>query len=566
MVNDARRRADRAGKLNQDVHPLAGKSPTESSLVNIPDLVSAYYSEQPDPLQATQSVVFGTSGHRGSSLRLSFNEAHILATTQAVCLYRRAHGIDGPLFLGWDTHALSEPARMTAIEVLAGNNVEVMMDVNEDVTPTPVISYAILAYNRGRKRGLADGIVITPSHNPPEYGGLKYDAPSGGAADTSVTDWIQDEANRIMLEGLRSVARIPWDRARQAATVHRIDYLSAYVNDLVAVIDREFLEGSGLQVGIDPLGGASTRYWEAVSDQYGLQLTIVNGAADPTFRFMALDWDGAVRMDPSSPYSMARPIEHRNRYDLTIANDPDADRYGIVSRGGGLLDPNHALAASVWYLFRHRPDWNEAAAVGKTVVTSSLIDRVAALLGKRVFEVPVGFKYFVDGLFDGSLAVAGEESAGSSFLRRDGAVWTTDKDGLIMGLLAIESMARTGHDPAEQYATLAAVVGEPFYERVDLPATPDQKTLLARLAPSDVLVTALAGDTIRAVLTTASGNGRPIGGIKVVTDNGWFAARPSGTEAVCKVYAESFKGRNHLQRIQEEAYAIIQTAVPNAQA
>ena len=545
----------------EQVHRLAGKPAPESLLVNVPKLVTAYYAEHPDPSEAAQRLVFGTSGHRGSSLKVGFNEAHVLAITQAICLYRRAHGIDGPLFLGWDTHALSEPARVSALEVLAANGVEVMVDADDDVTPTPVISQAILAHNHRRTKALADGIVITPSHNPPEYGGLKYDPPSGGPADTPVTDWIKDKANELLGDGLREVARIPWGRARRAATMHRLDYLNAYLGALRHVIDLEVVQGSGLNVGIDPLGGASLRYWEEVGQQYGIQLTIVNRAVDPTFRFMTVDRDGAIRMDPSSPYAMARLIEHRDRFDLAFANDPDADRYGIVTRGGGLLDPNHYLAVSVWYLFRHRPDWKSTAAVGKTVVTSSLIDRVAARLGRRLVEVPVGFKYFVDGFLDGSLGVAGEESAGASFLRRDGAVWTTDKDGLIMGLLAVEATARTGHDPGEQYAALVADLGEPFYARVDLPATLEQKAVLARLAPRDVPVTVLAGDPIRAVLTTAAGDHRPIGGIKVVTDQGWFAARPSGTEAVYKLYAESFKDRTHLHRIQKEAYAIIQTAV-----
>ena len=545
----------------EQVHPLAGKPAPESLLVNVPKVVTAYYAEHPVPSEAPQRVVFGTSGHRGSSLQAGFNEAHVLAITQAICLYRRAGGINGPLFLGWDTHALSEPARVSALEVLAANGVEVMVDEHDDVTPTPVISQAILAYNRGRTEGLADGIVITPSHNPPEYGGLKYDPPSGGPADTPVTGWIQDTANEILGNELRGVARIPWERARRAATVHRFDYLNAYVGDLRHVIDMGVLQGSRLHVGIDPLGGASLRYWEAVGQEYGVRLTIVNRAVDPTFRFMTVDRDGAIRMDPSSPYAMARLIELRGRFDLAFANDPDADRYGIVTRGAGLLDPNHYLAASVWYLFRHRPDWKSTAMVGKTVVTSSLIDRVAARLGRRLVEVPVGFKYFVDGLLDGAIGVAGEESAGASFLRRDGAVWTTDKDGLIMGLLAMESMARTGHDPGEQYRSLVAELGEPFYARIEFPATPEQKAVLARLAARDVRVTVLAGDPIRAVMTTASGDHRPIGGIKVVTDQGWFAARPSGTEAVYKLYAESFKDRTHLRRIQEEAHAIIRTAV-----
>jgi len=545
----------------EKVHPLAGKPAPESLLVNVPKLVTAYYAERPDPAVAAQRVVFGTSGHRGSSLQVGFNEVHVLAITQAICLYRRTHGIDGPLFLGWDTHALSEPARVSALEVLAANGVEVMVDDQDDVTPTPVISHAILAYNRGRAEGRADGIVITPSHNPPEYGGIKYDPPSGGPADTPVTDWIQDKANELLGDGQRGVARIPWERARQAATVHRFDYLNAYVGDLRNVIDMEMLPGSRIHVGVDPLGGASLRYWEAVGQQYGVQLTIVNRAVDPTFRFMTVDRDGTIRMDPSSPYAMAGLIELRERYDLAFANDPDADRFGIVTRGGGLLDPNHYLAASVWYLFRHRPDWKNTAAVGKTVVTSSLIDRVAAGLGRRLVEVPVGFKYFVDGLLDGSLGVAGEESAGATFLRHDGAVWTTDKDGLIMGLLAVEMTARAGQDPGEQYRALVAEFGEPFYGRVDFPATSAQKAALALLAPRDVRVTVLAGDPIRGVLTTASGDHRAIGGIKVVTDQGWFAARPSGTEAVLKIYAESFRDLAHLLRIQEEAYAIIQTAV-----
>ena len=424
------------GGGGDQVDPLAGKPAPESLLVNVPKLVTAYYSEHPDASEEAQRVAFGTSGHRGSSLRVSFNEAHILAITQAICLYRRARAIDGPLFLGWDTHALSEPARVSALEVLAANGVEVMVDDHDGVTPTPVISRAILAYNRGRTEGFADGIVITPSHNPPEYGGLKYDPPSGGPAGTPVTDWIQNKANEILGTGLRSVIRIPWERARKAATVHRFDYLSAYVGDLRTVIDMELLESSNLNVGVDPLGGASLRYWEAVGQQYGVRLAIVNHAVDPTFRFMTVDRDGAIRMDPSSPYAVAGLIELRGRFDLALANDPDADRYGIVTRGAGLVDPNHYLTACVWYLFRHRPGWKTTAAVGKTVVTSSLIDRVAARLGRGLFEVPVGFKYFVDGFLDGSLGVAGEESAGASFLRRDGTVWTTDKDGLIMGLLA----------------------------------------------------------------------------------------------------------------------------------
>ena len=554
-------KAPAPGAESQDVHPLAGKPAPESLLVNVPKLVTAYYAEQPDPSVKAQRVVFGTSGHRGSSLDVSFNEAHILAATQAICLYRQAHGIDGPLFLGWDTHALSEPARVSALEVLAANGVDVMVDVDDNVTPTPVISHAILAHNSVRTRPRADGIVITPSHNPPEYGGLKYDPPSGGPADASVTAWIQDKANGILEGGLREVVRIPWERARRQTSVHRHDYANAYVSDLRHVIDMEVLKTSRLNAGVDPLGGASLRYWDRIAETYGIQLTIVNRTIDPTFRFMTVDRDGAIRMDPSSPYAMAGLIELRDRFEIAFANDPDADRYGIVTSARGLLDPNQYLAACVWYLFRHRPDWKSDSAVGKTVVTSSLIDCVARRFGRRLVEVPVGFKYFVAGLLDGSIGIAGEESAGASFLRRDGAVWTTDKDGLIMGLLSIESMAITGHDPGEQYQALVAELGEPFYARADFPATPEQKSALASLTPRDILVTVLAGDPIQAVLTTASGDQRPFGGIKVVTEHGWFAVRPSGTEAVYKLYAESFRDRAHLQRIQEEAHGIIEAAV-----
>lgn len=542
------------------LHPLAGKPAPESVLVNIPKLVTAYYSDHPNPSEPSHRIVFGTSGHRGSSLRSSFNEAHVLAITQAICLYRKTFDITGPLFLGWDTHALSDPARMTAMEVLAGNGIDVMIAVDDDFTPTPAISRAILAHNRGRRSGLADGIVVTPSHNPPESGGIKYDPPSGGPAPTVVSDWIQDRANKILENRLQGVVRIPWERARHAATVHRFDSLGDYVRDLPSVIDMPSLEGSGLRVGIDPLGGAALRYWEAVGEMYRLDLTITNRSVDPTFRFMALDSDGAVRMDPSSRFSLAPLIELRNQFDLAIANDPDGDRYGIVSRTAGLLTPNESLATSVSYLSSSRPDWSPTAAVGKTIVTSSLIDRVATKLGRRLLEVPVGFKYFVDGLLDGSIGVAGEESAGASFLRRDGTVWTTDKDGLIMGLLAMESTIRTGREPGEQYADLAAELGQPFYERVDLPATPEQKLLLSRLAPGDVKVTTLGGDPIRARLTATAEHQQPIGGIKVVTEHGWFAARPSGTEDLVKLYAESFRDRDHLRRIQEEAFVILQSA------
>ena len=542
------------------VHPLAGRPAPPELLVNVPRLLTAYYTERPDPSVAAQRIAFGTSGHRGSSLAAGFNEAHILAMTQAICLYRTAHGIDGPLFLGWDTHALSEPARVSALEVLAANGIDVMIDARDDFTPTPVVSWAILAHNQGRRTGLADGIVITPSHNPPEYGGLKYDPPSGGPAETAVTAWIQDKANALLADDLRGVARQPWPRARRAATMHRFEYVTSYVGELDAVIAMDAIRGSKLNVGVDPLGGASVRYWEAIAEHWKIGLSVANPAVDPTFRFMPVDRDGKIRMDPSSPYAMARLLELRDRFDLAFGNDPDADRYGIVSRSAGLLDPNHYLAAAVSYLFPHRPDWNAAAGVGKTVVTSTMIDRVAARLGRRLVEVPVGFKYFVDGLLDGSLGIAGEESAGGSFLRRDGTVWATDKDGLIMGLLAAEMTARTGRDPAEQYRALVAELGEPFYERIDLPATAEQKTALERVSPDELGLDTLAGDPIRAVRTTVPGDERPIGGLKVVTEHGWFAARPSGTEAVFKVYAESFKGRDHLRRIQEDAHAVIQKA------
>ena len=543
------------------VHPLAGKTAPESLLVDVAKLIAAYYSEQPNPHEATQRVRFGTFGHRGSSLQVSFNEAHVLATTQAICDYRRAHGKSGPLFLGWDTHALSEPTRVSVLEVLAANGVEVMVDVRDDVTPTPVISHAILTYNRERPRGRADGIVITPSHNPPEDGGIKYDPPSGGPAASTATDWIQDQANALLEGGLRDVRRMPWARARRAESVHSFDYRDAYVGDLPQVLDMDVLQHSGLHVGVDPLGGASLRYWEDIAERYGIHLSIVNRTIDPTFRFVPVDKDGAIRMDPASPYAMSRLIDRRAGFDLAFANDPDADRFGIVTHEGGLLEPNQYLAASVGYLFRHRPEWPSTATVGKSIVTSSAVDRVAERLGRRLYEVPVGFKHFVDGLVVGSIGIAGEESAGASFLRRDGSVWTTDKDGFIMALLAIESTSRTGLDPREQYETLAAELGESYYARADFPATPDEKTALARLSVGDVGVTLLAGDAIQQVLTVASGNQQPIGGVKVVTEHGWFAVRPSGTEAMYKLYAESFRNSAHLVRIQEDARAIIRAAL-----
>jgi phosphoglucomutase len=538
------------------INPLAGRPAPPSLLVDVAQLLRAYYTERPDPSVAEQRVVFGTSGHRGSSLKAGFNEAHILAMSQAICLYRKEHGIDGPLFLGWDTHALSGPARETALEVLAANGVEVRLDADDGPTPTPVVSQAILAHNRGRRSGLADGIVITPSHNPPEYGGFKYDPPSGGPADTPVTEWIQNKANAFLADALRGVARIPYPRARQAAT--RVDYVTSYVEALASVIDTEVARGTKLEIGVDPLGGASVAYWERIGERYGLALDVVNRETDPTFAFMTMDWDGAIRMDPSSPYAMARLIGLRDRFDLAFATDPDADRHGIVSRSVGLMNPNHYLAASIWYLFRHRPGWPTAASVGKTVVSSSMIDRVTARLGRRLVEVPVGFKYFVDGFLEGSLGFAGEESAGASFLRQDGTVWTTDKDGLVMGLLAVEMTARTGRDPGECYRDLTRELGEPAYERIDAAATAEQKARLARISARDLAITELADDPVIAVLTTAPGDQRPFGGIKVITEHGWFAARPSGTEDVYKLYAESFRGVEHLRRIQAQALAAIQ--------
>ncbi len=539
------------------ISALAGKPATPDMLVHVPRLVAAYYTERPDPAVTAQRVVFGTSGHRGSSLACGFNEAHILAVTQAICLYRREHRIDGPLFLGWDTHALSEPARRSALEVLAANGVEVMLDSRESYTPTPVVSQAILAYNRDRRAGLADGIVITPSHNPPEFGGFKYDPPTGGPADTHVTAWIEDRANAIIAGDLREVARRPFERARRAATNHAFDYREAYVGALGAVIDMDVLRGSPLAIGVDPLGGASVDYWEPIGERYGFRLELVNREVDPTFRFMTVDWDGAIRMDPSSPYAMRRLIGLRERFDLAFANDPDADRHGIVSRAVGLMNPNHYLAVAIDYLYQHRPRWRADAAVGKTIVSSSMIDRVASRLGRQLREVPVGFKWFVDGLLDGSLGFGGEESAGASFLCRDGRVWTTDKDGLILGLLAAEMTARTGRDPGERYRDLTREFGDPVYERIDAPATAEQKALLARITPDRLRVKELAGEPITDVLTAAPGDGQPIGGIKVVAASGWFAARPSGTEEVYKIYAESFKGPDHLRCIQTDAQSIV---------
>ena len=537
--------------------PRAGKPAEPSDLVNIPRLITAYYTGRPDPALPGQAVAFGTSGHRGSAFTDSFNESHILAITQAICDYRRQQGIDGPLFLAKDTHALSEPAFASALEVLAANGVEVRIDPDCGYTPTPVLSHAILGYNHGRKSGLGDGIVITPSHNPPEDGGFKYNPPRAGPADTSTTGWIQDRANALMANGLREVTRIPYGTARKAPTTRPHDYITEYVEDLEDAVDLETIRAARLAIGADPLGGAGVAYWPRIAERYGLALTVVNSSLDPTFRFMTLDWDGKIRMDCSSPYAMSSLIALKDRFDVAFACDTDHDRHGIVTRSAGLMNPNHYLAAAIYYLFRHREGWRSDAGVGKTLVSSSMIDRVTAGLGRRLLEVPVGFKWFVEGLLDGSLGFGGEESAGASFLRRRGTVWTTDKDGIILALLAAEITARAGRDPGELYRELTRQFGDPLYERIDAPASAEQKTVLERLTPEQVTETELAGEKIEAMLTAAPGNGAPIGGLKVVTAHGWFAARPSGTEEVYKLYAESFLGEDHLRRIQEEAQSII---------
>jgi phosphoglucomutase len=542
------------------INPLAGKPADPSMLANIPRLVTAYFAGKPDPSVPAQRVAFGTSGHRGSSLTNAFNEDHILAISQALCDHRRAAGIDGPLFVGIDTHALAEPARASALEVFAANGVEVMIDEHDGYTPTPAVSRAILAYNKGRERGLADGVVITPSHNPPEDGGFKYNPPNGGPADTDITSAIERAANGFLEDGLRSVKRIPYDRARKSASVHHHDYVGPYVADLANVVDMDAIRASGVRIGIDPLGGAAVHYWQPIIERYGLAATIVSDAVDPTFRFMTLDWDGKIRMDCSSPFAMARLIGMRDKFDIAFANDTDADRHGIVTPSSGLMNPNHFLAAAIAYLFENRPQWRKDSAIGKTIVSSAIIDRVASKLGRGLVETPVGFKWFVDGLVGGSFGFAGEESAGASFLRRDGSVWTTDKDGIILGLLAAEMTARTKRDPSQLFDQLTAELGLPFYERIDAPATPAQKNLLKALSPDKLAMTELAGEPVRAVLTAAPGNGQPFGGIKVTSDHGWFAARPSGTEDVYKIYAESFRSGDHLRQIQREAQAAIAQA------
>jgi phosphoglucomutase len=544
--------------------PLAGKPAPRAMLVDVPRLVTAYYTDMPDPAVPAQRVAFGTSGHRGSSFKRSFNEGHILAITQAICLYRTRQGISGPLFLGIDTHALSVPARATALEVLAANGVDVMIAAEDEYTPTPVISHAILTYNRGRRTGLADGIVITPSHNPPHDGGFKYNPPSGGPAGTAVTRWIEGKGNELLEARLAGVKRVPHERALRAPTTHRHDYLHPYVDDLGNVIDLDVLRGAHISLGVDPLGGAGVHYWKHIAERHHLDLTVVDETVDPTFAFMTVDWDGQIRMDPSSPYAMERLIGMKDRFDLSFACDTDHDRHGIVTRSAGLLPPNHFLAVAIYHLFRNRPEWSDAAAVGKTVVSSAMIDRVTAKLGRRLHEVPVGFKWFVDGLLDGSLGFGGEESAGASFVRLDGSVWTTDKDGFIPCLLAAEITARAGRDPGEIYAQLTHELGEPVYDRVEAPATPEQKTRLADLSADQVTLTALAGEKIQSVLTRAPGNGAAIGGLKVVAENGWFAARPSGTEDIYKIYAESFRGGDHLRRLVEEAQTIVTAALTSS--
>ena len=540
-----------------NVNPRAGHLPDPTDLANIPRLVGAYFTEYPDPANPAQRVSFGTSGHRGSSTLCSFNEQHILAITQAICLYRREQGIDGPLFLGIDTHALSESAFGSALEVLAANEVDVMIDARAGYTPTPAVSHAILNYNRERTSGLADGIVVTPSHNPPEDGGFKYNPPNGGPADTRATGWIQDQANALLAASLRDVRRMSLAHARRVATTHRHDYLDAYVADLPNVIDLDAIRGASILLGADPLGGAGVAYWGEIADRHSLAISVVSDEVDPTFRFMSLDWDGRIRMDCSSRYAMRRLIGLRDQFDVAWACDTDHDRHGIVARSSGLLNPNHYLSVAISYLFEHRPHWSTAAGVGKTIVSSSMINRVAARVGRPLLEVPVGFKWFVDGLMAGSLGFVGEESAGATMLRRDGTVWTTDKDGIIMGLLAAEMTAVTGRDPGEQYAALTERLGAPVYERIDAPATPDQKAILSRLSASNVKASELAGERIVNLATTAPGNGAAIGGLKVETANGWFAARPSGTEDVYKLYAESFIDATHLARIQAEAQTII---------
>jgi phosphoglucomutase len=543
------------------IHPLAGHPVPDSMRINIPRLMQAYYTGHPDPTLPEEQVAFGTSGHRGSSLKQSFNEDHIVAVTQAVCDYRKARGYTGPLFVGMDTHALSEAAFATVIEVLAGNRVECRIQAGRGYTPTPVISHAILTWNRGKGAPPADGIVITPSHNPPADGGIKYNPPHGGPAGTEETRAIQDLANQYLAGKNSACSRVPFGRALQAATTREHDYIRPYVQDLGNVLDMEAIAGAGLKIGVDPLGGSGLAYWDVIAEIWGLDIELVSRVVDPTFSFMSLDRDGVIRMDCSSPYAMAKMIDLKDRFDIGFGNDPDYDRHGIVTRRGGLMNPNHYIAVAIEYLFTHRPDWSPDTSIGKTLVTSSMVDRVAADLGRRVIEVPVGFKWFVNLLLDGSCGFGGEESAGASFLRRDGTVWTTDKDGIIMDLLGAEILAVTGRDPSEHYERLEARFGSPIYERLQAPAGPEQKAVLRKLSPEQVTAETLAGEPILARLTRAPGNHAPIGGLKVIAENGWFAARPSGTEDIYKIYAESFSGREHLERIKKEAQAIVDAAL-----
>jgi phosphoglucomutase len=548
------------------INARAGQPANASDLVDVPKLITAYYEDRPDPHVPEQRVVFGTSGHRGSSFERSFNEWHILAITQAICLYRQQHAIDGPLFLGIDTHALSRPALESALEVLAANSVHAMLAEKDDYTPTPVISHAILTYNRGRKTGLSDGIVITPSHNPPEWGGFKYNPPHGGPAEEEITSGIESKANEFLAKSLSGVKRMLFEKALSSPTTHKHDYLTAYVQDLQNVIDMDAIRNSGLSFGVDPLGGAGVHYWQPIAERYGLNLRVVNDVVDPTFRFMTLDWDGKIRMDPSSPYAMQSLIALKDKFDVAFACDTDHDRHGIVTKSAGLLPPNHYLAVCIHYLFANRPKWGKDAAVGKTVVSSSMIDRVAAKFGRNLYEVPVGFKYFVNGLLPGHLGFAGEESAGASFLRRDGTVWTTDKDGIIAALLAAEIMAKMKKDPGEVYLELTKELGEPLYDRTEAPATSLQKTMLEKITKESIQVPDLAGEKILTILTNAPGDGNSIGGVKVVAESGWFAARPSGTEDIYKIYAESFSGKEHLQQIEAEAQVVVGKAFAAAAA
>ena len=544
-----------------EISPYAGKPAKQEMLINVPKLITAYYSDIPDMAVPEQRVVFGTSGHRGSAFNTSFNEWHILAITQAICLYRIQNKIKGPLFLGRDTHALSEPALVSALEVLAANNVDVMLAANDEYVPTPVISHAILNYNRDRKDEFADGIVITPSHNPPHDGGFKYNPPNGGPAADAVTGWIETMANEILENKLKSVKRLSYQKALHFPTTHRYDFLNTYVSNLASVIDMDVIRDAKITIGVDPLGGAGVHYWKPIAERYGLNLTVVNEAVDPTFRFMTVDWDGQIRMDPSSPYAMQSLIGLKDRFDISLACDTDHDRHGIVTRSSGLLPPNHYLSVAIYYLFQHRPDWRKGAAVGKTVVSSQMIDRITSKLGRKLYEVPVGFKWFVDGLFNGSLGFGGEESAGASFVRKDGSVWTTDKDGIVPALLAAEITSRIGQDPGEIYKELTHEFGEPIYTRIEAPVTREQKEIILNLSQQQVEVKELAGENIQTILTHAPGNHASIGGLKVSTKSGWFAVRPSGTENIYKIYAESFSGEDHLKRILEEAHTIINDAV-----